>query len=581
MKLTVRTSASHLAIAASLVTASGCGGDGTTGSALPDTKGSSSPAGVVRGAVLGLRGAGLTLRLNEGEELPITADGPFAFTTKLAKDAAYQVAVAAQPKAPAQVCTVHHGAGTVGTTDVMDVLVTCVDGMFPVEVQVTGLASGTSLVLQNDRGDDLTVTMPGKVAFPTPLKEGQPYAVTVKAQPSAPMQICVVKDGTGTIAAAPARVTVECTGWAHRREIAIVSDRAKAATSEQVMVVLPPSFSYGKAKPNGEDLRFAPTASFATSLPYFIESWTPGGTSVVWVKVPSVPVGASTIQMFYGQTSAAPASDFATTFPDVWISPGDGKSRFVAEATIDVDWFELKAPDAISASGARLTVNARRIIVAGTIARSGGDGPSYAGAAPIGDGGGGGGGYGGKGGDGAHDDGMPPGPGGNVYGSADDHSIGVGSAGGGASGYWGGPGGGMLWLAGTFVSIPGKVVLDGVQTVAPFALSGPGGGSGGGLLVDGVRVDCRDGTISAKGAPGSAGQTPAENAGGGGGGGRLEFFARSDYFPPLIASVAGGAAGPFGMGVPAQDGEPGTVFATSSASAADVPAVRASIGPEK
>ena len=33
-----------------------------------------------------------------------------------------------------------------------------------------------------------------------------------------------------------------------------------------------------------------------------------GAASYVWVSVPSVPVGASTIYMFYGNPSAAPAS---------------------------------------------------------------------------------------------------------------------------------------------------------------------------------------------------------------------------------------------------------------------------------
>lgn len=60
---------------------------------------------------------------------------------------------------------------------------------------VTGL-SGT-LVLQNNGGDDRTVTASGAFTFPAALADGSTYSVTVKTQPTG--QTCTVTNGTGTI----------------------------------------------------------------------------------------------------------------------------------------------------------------------------------------------------------------------------------------------------------------------------------------------------------------------------------------------------------------------------------------------
>ncbi len=73
---------------------------------------------------------------------------------------------------------------------------------------VTGL-SGT-LVLQNNAGDDLSLTVGGAFTFATALADAAAYAVTVKTNPTG--QICSVASGSGTIAAANvALVIVTCT----------------------------------------------------------------------------------------------------------------------------------------------------------------------------------------------------------------------------------------------------------------------------------------------------------------------------------------------------------------------------------
>ena len=60
---------------------------------------------------------------------------------------------------------------------------------------VTGLSSGTSAVLQNNGGDDTTVTTDGPFAFSIPVASGAPYSVTVLTQPFG--ETCVVSNGGG------------------------------------------------------------------------------------------------------------------------------------------------------------------------------------------------------------------------------------------------------------------------------------------------------------------------------------------------------------------------------------------------
>src|SRR5215468_539994 len=66
---------------------------------------------------------------------------------------------------------------------------------------VTGL-SGSGLVLQNEGGADLPISASGAFTFATRMPSGTSYAVTVKSSPTSPPQICLVANGTGSIAAA-------------------------------------------------------------------------------------------------------------------------------------------------------------------------------------------------------------------------------------------------------------------------------------------------------------------------------------------------------------------------------------------
>ena len=82
----------------------------------------------------------------------------------------------------------------------------------PVTYSVGGTVSGLSgtVVLQDNGGDNLTVTANGSFTFPTQLASGAAYAVTVLTQPSG--QTCTVSSGTGTVGSANVTtVAVICT----------------------------------------------------------------------------------------------------------------------------------------------------------------------------------------------------------------------------------------------------------------------------------------------------------------------------------------------------------------------------------
>src|ERR1700678_2919680 len=79
----------------------------------------------VGGTVTGVRGAGLVLQDDSGDNLTITGNGTFAFSSGIDQGGAYSVTVLTQPFDPAQTFIVHNGSGTIGTSDIDNVIVSC------------------------------------------------------------------------------------------------------------------------------------------------------------------------------------------------------------------------------------------------------------------------------------------------------------------------------------------------------------------------------------------------------------------------------------------------------------------------
>ena len=88
---------------------------------------------------------------------------------------------------------------------------TATTAVYSVGGTVSGL-SGT-VVLQDNGGDDLSVTANGSFTFATSLAGGAGYSVTVKTNPSG--QSCTVSNGSGTVGSANVtNVAVSCTNAA-------------------------------------------------------------------------------------------------------------------------------------------------------------------------------------------------------------------------------------------------------------------------------------------------------------------------------------------------------------------------------
>jgi len=369
---------------------------------------------------------------------------------------------------------------------------------------------------------------------------------------------------------------------------------------------------YAKTNPDGSDLAFStkaiPIGEGELDVPHWIESWNPGGSSRVWIRLPtagaySPPIGPLaavgptlvTIYMFYGNPSPTNMNNRDATFTSRMISAGDwtvdtnnwetttqlgGGTVWVPKGSLvdPIDWFELQPGHALNFSTSPrypVYINARRIIVAGTLA---GNAAGYSwgidsnnrGDSPTTTGGGGGGGccqgagggaYGGAGGAGGYD-GSPTGAGGAVYGASSSTGIVMG-AGGGTAGFtpvFGGAGGGAVRLFARDVAVSGQVELNGGDGSAAASGDGAGGGAGGGMLIWGREVSF-GGTCEANGGDGTD-AAASFNGGGGGGGGRAKLFYGSNggsLTGSLTCSVDGGGGGA-GDGTAPEDGAAGTTY---------------------
>ena len=92
------------------------------------------------------------------------------------------------------------------------VKITVATSYYTVGGTLSGLAAGNTVVLQNNGGDDLSLSANGSFTFGTALADGSSYSVTVLTQPTSPNQVCAVSNGSGTVSGANVTdVSVVCT----------------------------------------------------------------------------------------------------------------------------------------------------------------------------------------------------------------------------------------------------------------------------------------------------------------------------------------------------------------------------------
>lgn len=158
----------------------------------------------ISGSIAGLTANGLVLKDNGGDALSIPANGStFQFAVPVSYGSGYNVTVFQQPIG--QTCTLGNTSGTNVTAPVNNVTVACTTSEYTVGVTMSGLSG--SVVLQDNGGDNLTVSSNGNFPFVTSLTYGASYNVTVQTQPAT--QTCTVSSGTGT-ATSNVTVSVSC-----------------------------------------------------------------------------------------------------------------------------------------------------------------------------------------------------------------------------------------------------------------------------------------------------------------------------------------------------------------------------------
>jgi len=158
----------------------------------------------VGGSVSGLAGTGLVLRLNGSNDMPVAANGTFAFPLALAGGTGYAVTVSESPTHPAQTCSVSNGNGTVGSANVTNVTVACSTtpaATYTIGGTVSGL-QGTGMQIRLNGGAPLAISANGSYTFPTALSDASVYTVMIVSQPTGPTQTCTLQNPNGTLTGA-------------------------------------------------------------------------------------------------------------------------------------------------------------------------------------------------------------------------------------------------------------------------------------------------------------------------------------------------------------------------------------------
>jgi hypothetical protein len=110
--------------------------------------------------------------------------------------------------------------------------------------------------------------------------------------------------------------------WRKRARVTVSDPELKEELADfQVPVKLEPGvFDYAAAKPDGSDLRFI--AADGTGLDHEIDSWNPGGPSLIWLRLPKLTPAPSAVSLYYGNPD--PPQPVQAVGPGVWPAPYTG-----------------------------------------------------------------------------------------------------------------------------------------------------------------------------------------------------------------------------------------------------------------
>jgi len=161
----------------------------------------------------GVEGEGLTLVLNDDEEITILANNTTSFSTKLKSFYNYEVTFQKQPTSPNQGCKISNGTGMIFLEDAV-VSVDCSTAGYPVGGTVGGL-DGVGLILAledlSNRGiKSRTIKANGDYVL-AGLSDTTEYNVTILSQPTGKSQACNLSNPSGTVSgAAITNLSISC-----------------------------------------------------------------------------------------------------------------------------------------------------------------------------------------------------------------------------------------------------------------------------------------------------------------------------------------------------------------------------------
>ena len=163
----------------------------------------------IGGSVSGLgSGKSFVLTNNGSYAMTISANGAFTLPGNFAKGTTYNVKVGINPGG--QTCVIAKGTGTVNSSNITSISITCTNNTYTVGGSVSGLASGQSLVLNNNGSAVMNVASNGNFTLPGAYVSGYSYNVTLATQPS--LQTCLVTNGNSTVISSNiTNITVVCT----------------------------------------------------------------------------------------------------------------------------------------------------------------------------------------------------------------------------------------------------------------------------------------------------------------------------------------------------------------------------------
>jgi hypothetical protein len=154
-------------------------------------------------AATGLSGT-MVVQDDKSDQLTFTTNNTQTFATSYASGSTYSVSIVTQPSG--QSCTLSSNASGTITSNIT-VTATCAStAKYTISVAATGL-NGT-LVMQDDKADNLTFTTNNTQTFATSYTSGSTYSVSVKTQPSG--QTCTLSSNASGTITSNITVTATC-----------------------------------------------------------------------------------------------------------------------------------------------------------------------------------------------------------------------------------------------------------------------------------------------------------------------------------------------------------------------------------